>query len=287
MQTEMGTLQQRSGERASWGSRKGRKTAEPVASGPRSLPRMLGIFDAIARSPDGLSLAELASQLECPKSSLLMLLRPLVSAGYLTHSNNRYALGNESFVLASNIMSARKFAPLVRGVMIELQSRCPETIILAVMDRAAHTVMYTDVLESPQLIRYSVPPGTTRLLYASSAGQLLLAFQEEKWREQFLRNVRIKSLTRQTITNVDELRRRLASIRRDGFSVSISEAVDGATGVSAPIFGSDGTLLAALLIAGPTDRYAREGKSWSDLVKEFASRASRAVGYPGGPRHGA
>jgi DNA-binding IclR family transcriptional regulator len=184
-------------------------------------------------------------------------------------------------------MSARKFATVVRGVMVELQSRCPETVILAVMDRAAQTVMYTDVLESPQLIRYSVPPGTTRPLYGSSAGQVLLAFQDERWREQYLRRVRLKPLTPRTITSVDALRKRLASIRQSGFCVSISEAVDGATGVSAPIFGSDGTLLAALLIAGPTDRYGREGQSWSDLVKDFASRASRAVGSPNGSGHGA
>lgn len=280
MRTEMDTLQQRSAERASPGARKGRRKAEAATTGPRSLQRMLGIFDFIARSPDGLSLAELANQLESPKSSLLTLLRPLVASGYLVHASGRYSLGNESFVLASNIMSARKFATVVRGVMVELQRRCPETIILAVMDRAAQTVMYTDVLESPQLIRYSVPPGTTRPLYGSSAGQVLLAFQDERWREQFLRKVRLKSLTPRTIASTDALRQRLTEVRDAGVCVSISEAVDGATGVSAPIFGSDGSLLAALLIAGPTDRYGREGQNWSDLVKEFASRASRAVGYP-------
>lgn len=242
---------------------------------------MLGIFDTIARSPDGLSLAELSNRLKSPKSSLLTLLRPMVAGNYLTHSNSRYTLGNESFVLATNIISARKFGSVVRALMVELQQQCPETIIFAVIDRAAQTVMYTDVIESPQLIRYSVPNGTSRPLYTSAAGQLLLAYQDQKWRDQYLKRVKLKPLTARTVSNIEQLRKKLSSIKRTGLSVSVSEAVEGATGVAAPIFGSDGAILAALLIAGPTDRYSREGQSWGDLAKDFASRASRAIGFSG------
>jgi len=282
----MSTVQPRnSAEQASRGSAKRRAAPEkatPTTSrGPRSLPRMLGIFDVIARSPDGLSLAELSSQLKSPKSSLLTLLRPLVAANYLSHTDGRYSLANESFVLATNIISARKFGSVVRGLMGGLQKVCPETIVLAVLDRQAQTVMYMDVLESPKVIRYAVPVGTTRPLYTSSAGLLILAYQDKEWRERYLRHVRLKALTPRTITNADQLRRRLSSIRRNGLSVSISEAVEGATGVAAPIFGSDGALLGALLIAGPTDRYNREGQAWGELAKDFAFQTSRAIGFSG------
>lgn len=273
------------GEAVSRTLRKGRQNGEPAgtASGaaPRSLQRMLGIFDVIARSSDGLSLAELSSRLKSPKSSLLTLLRPMVAGSYLSHSNSRYTLGNESFVLATNILSARKFGSLVRGLMSDLQQQCPETIILAVIDRTAQSVMYSDVLESPQLIRYSVPNGTARPLYTSAAGQLLLAYQDEKWRDQYLKRVKLKPLTARTVTNVEQLRKKLNSIRRTGLCVSVSEAIEGATGVAAPIFGPDGAILAALLVAGPTDRYGREGQSWGNFARDFAFRASRAIGFPG------
>jgi DNA-binding IclR family transcriptional regulator len=260
-------------------SHKGRKNTwganEVTSGGPRSLQRTLGIFTVVARSPDGLSLAQLSSQLRSPKSSLLTLLRPLVAANYLAHSNSRYTLGNESFAFATNIISARKLSSVMRGLMTELQQQCPETIILAVMNRTTQTVMYMDVLESPQTVRYSVPIGTTRPLFMSAAGRLLLAYQNEGPRNEYLRRVS----TRQSTTNEDQLRKKLNSIRRAGLSVGVSEVVDGATGVAAPIFGSDGTVLAALLVAGPTDRYIREGQSWGDFARDFAFRASRAIGF--------
>ncbi|MGE3759637.1 MAG: helix-turn-helix domain-containing protein, partial [Pseudobdellovibrionaceae bacterium] len=53
-----------------------------VAGSPRSLARVLGLFDAIAHAGDGLTLARLSVELKSPKSSLLTLLRPLVAKGY-------------------------------------------------------------------------------------------------------------------------------------------------------------------------------------------------------------
>ena len=89
-------------------------------SSPRSLRRLLGIFDAIARAPEGLSLADLSGRLKSPKSSLLTLLRPLTTDGYLVHSNGRYVLGREIFALANNILSVRKLSALMRTLMDEL-----------------------------------------------------------------------------------------------------------------------------------------------------------------------
>jgi IclR family acetate operon transcriptional repressor len=246
--------------------------------GSRALTRMLGIFSTIGRFPDGLSLAELSQHLDSPKSSLLTLLRPLVASDHLVHMNGRYTLGNESFVLAIGILSARKLGTILRGLLAEAQRRCPETIIFATINKARQTVVYGDVLESPQLIRYSIPAGTVRPLYTSAAGQLLLAYQDEKWREQYLRRIKLVPLSSRTITDRDTLRRKLDAIAESGLSESVSEAVEGATGVAAPIFGADGGLIGALLIAGPTERYGRDSKVWKEVASDVASRASKVIG---------
>ena len=84
-------------------------TPEREIAGPRALTRILRLFDTLAKSSDGLSLAELNTVLESPKSSLLNLLRPLVADGYLMHSHGMYRLGPTAFRLAANIMSAWNF----------------------------------------------------------------------------------------------------------------------------------------------------------------------------------
>jgi IclR family acetate operon transcriptional repressor len=73
--------------------------------GPQSVRRVLDLFEVLAKSANGLTLAELNALLACPKSSLRGLLRPLTANGYLNHDNGRYRLAPAAFRLAGNIIS--------------------------------------------------------------------------------------------------------------------------------------------------------------------------------------
>ncbi len=245
---------------------------------PRSLMRLLGLFDAIAKTEGGLTLARLSTVLESPKSSLLMLLRPLVAQGYLIHEAGVYRLGAAIFRLASDILSTRNFPKLVRPFMEELVARSQETVFLAVIDRDGAKVAYVEGIDSPQAIRYTAPVGSARPLYCSAAGRLLLAFQDDAWRERYLRTVQLKPVTPRTVTSRAVLRKELEKIRRTGVAISIGEAIPGAAGIAAPIFNADKTVAAALLIGAPVDRFQREQETLRGLVREVAAKASGMLG---------
>ena len=127
---------------------------------------------------------------------------------------------------------------------------------------------YADIIDSPNPVRYTVPTGTTRPLYVSAGGQMLLAYQEPAWVDSYIRATRLEPLTERTITDPEALRGRLAAIRRDGFSISIGETVPGAAGVAAPIFNADGSVSAGLLIGAPIDRFEQELPELKRLLRE-------------------
>ncbi len=246
---------------------------------PRGMNRLLGLFNALALQPEGMTLARLSVALGSPKSSLLTLLRPLTAQGYLIHKDGRYALGPEIYWLASNIISSRKFSSLVRPIMEELMVSSGETVIVATLDRSLGMIIYQDVVESTQAIRYVVPAGEARVLYASAGGRLMLAYQDEAWREAYLANTTLKALTDATVTDAGMLREILADIRRSGISVSMGQAVVGASGFAAPVFDAQGTILAALIIGAPEMRGRLQKDKISKLIVEAAARVSRALGY--------
>jgi DNA-binding IclR family transcriptional regulator len=74
----------------------------------RSPVRLMQIFDAVAQSPEGITLSEISALLDSPKSSLLNLLRPLVEEGYLQKCASRYLLGPAAFHMASTILGDRQ-----------------------------------------------------------------------------------------------------------------------------------------------------------------------------------
>ncbi|RPI41534.1 MAG: IclR family transcriptional regulator [Betaproteobacteria bacterium] len=247
------------------------------AGAPRSVMRLLRVFETIAAAREGNTLAQLSVRLAAPKSSLLMLLRPLVASGYLLHVDSRYRLGAAAYRLAADILSTRDLNQLMRPYMEDLVSRSRESVFLATLDRETRLVVYADRIDSPQAIRYSAPVGTMRPLYCSAAGLVLLAFQDDEWRERYLRTTQIKPLTPHTVIGKTAIRRNLERIRAEGLAVSIGEAVPGVGGVAAPIVNADGSVSAALLVAAPAERLQSELPGLRRLVKEVARRASSGL----------
>ena len=247
------------------------------AAGPRSLMRVLNLFDAIAKSADGMTLAELSSALACPKSSLLALLRPLVANGYLEHAEGRYGLGHAIFQLSADIMASQSFPKVVRHYMEDLMLRGGETVYLVALDRGTRQVTYLEMVESRAAVRYAVPAGTVRPLFVSSAGRVLLAFQDEAWREQYIKSTKmVQPLTGEVIYKA-WLRQELKRVREEGVAVSIGESVPGAAGIAAPILLADGTATHCLLIAGPTDRCQQELPRLKELIREVTGKMSVAL----------
>jgi IclR family transcriptional regulator, acetate operon repressor len=250
------------------------EVAEKETVGPRSLTRLLGLFDALAKSPDGLTLADLNVTLESPKSSLLNLLRPLVSEGYLIHEAGRYRLGPAIFRLAAGIMSVWNFSRVLHPFLEELAARSHETVYVGVLDAGQKVITYVDVIESAKSVRYAMPIGTSRPLYCTAAGRMLLAHAEKAWVEDYLRTTKLEARTPQTTTNKNQLRKELERIRATGISISIGELMRESAGIAAPIFGADRKVIAAMAIGAPSDRFEPELPALRKVLAEVASRAS-------------
>jgi IclR family transcriptional regulator, acetate operon repressor len=250
------------------------KEGASEVTGPRSLTRLLGLFDVLAKSKDGLTLAELNQALQSPKSSLLNLLRPLVIDGFLAVDSGRYRLGPSIFRLAANIMSVWNFSSTMRPYLEELAERSGESVYLGVLDTVGSVITYVDAIESMKAVRFSVPVGAVRPLYSTAAGRVLLAFGDPDWVDNYLRNTKIAAYTPYTVTSRKALREELEQIRKTRISVSMGETFPESGAIAAPIFGADGKLIAAIAIGAPVSRLEPELADLRPIISDIASRAS-------------
>jgi DNA-binding IclR family transcriptional regulator len=244
--------------------------------GPRSLTRLLGLFDVLSHTGNGMTLAELSVALDSPKSSLLNLLRPLVAEGYLVHASSTYRLGPVIFKLAASVLAAWNFPKLIRPFMEELSARTEETVLLGVLNREAEVMSYVEIIDSPRPVRYQIPVGTTRPIYASAAGRLLLAHTGKKWCDDYLRSVVFKRKTAVPLNRVS-LAQELERIRATGLSWGIDTYMEGLSAIAAPVFDGDGNCIASLNIAGPSERFRADLDFLKAAVKEVAAKASGSV----------
>jgi DNA-binding IclR family transcriptional regulator len=221
-----------------------------------------------------MGLSELSGALGAPKSSLLLLLRPMVAEGYLLHIDGRYRLGTRMFRLAAHVLTARKMRGLVLPYLDELARRTQETVFFAVLDREARIASCVEVVDTPNPIRYTIPIGLTMPLYSTAAGNVLLAHQERDWQDEYLRTTRLEAVTPDTLTDPDQLRRLLDEVRQKGVAVSIGRMSVGSGAVAAPVFTADDKLMGALVVAAPAERLTPRMQSLIDSVRQAAAHAS-------------
>jgi DNA-binding IclR family transcriptional regulator len=86
--------------------------------------------------------------------------------------------------------------------------------------------------------------------HATALGKALLAFSCPDLQRQVIAEG-LPRYTRQTLTDPDQLRHVLSVIRLTRFAVSRSEYRDGTSAVAVPVFGSGGSVIAALGLSVP------------------------------------
>jgi IclR family acetate operon transcriptional repressor len=246
----------------------------------RATDRVIDILELAASSPDGLLLKDLSARVETPKSSLLPLLRTLSARGYLEQARGgAYRLGSRALELAVRAPGRRDLTEAARPALDTLMRRTGESAFLATLAVDGGAVVFIDVVESDQIIRYTVNVGQRSPLHATSNGKAILAFLPPGERDAALRDVTLKRYTERTITTLAALHSALEEIRTSGVSVSIDELVKGASGIAAPVFGRDGRVAGACAVGGPTDRMKPRMRQLGAEVKTTARAISMTLGF--------
>jgi len=256
------------------------EAAGATSGGPRSLTRILALFDLLARSDQRMSLSELSSAIDCPKSSLLVLLRPLTEKGYLMREEDNYFLGPRIFQFAQSILTNHPFESALRAVMSDMVAQTGETVLFAVRDGG--NVVYSAVVESPQPVRYVAQMGINRPLFCSASGLVMLAYETPQDLDDYFRRTELTPLTPNSITDEKELRLLISQIRKTGYASTAGTAHVDAAGFGVPVFRADGHLAGALVIGAPLERANRNKKQYVAAAKTGAERLSRALGYRSG-----
>jgi DNA-binding IclR family transcriptional regulator len=144
-------------------------------------------------------------------------------------------------------------------------------------------VVYVDVIETPNALRYSVQAGARRPLYASAIGQVVLAYMPPEERQHYLESTVFAKVSPHTPSSIGEITELIETVIREEISLSHSGMVEGVSGMAAPLFDSNGMIFGGIAASAPSARLA--GKQ--EVVRRALVAASREVSQLLGFREGA
>lgn len=228
--------------------------------------------------------AELSEHLDLSTSTTHRLLSTLADEGVLDQDAEtaRYRLGLSVFDMAAAMPKQRSLHEAVLVSMTELRSRTGETVQVGVLD--GREVVYVERLDSPNTLRIFTELGRRNAAHRTSTGKALLAFMPPAQRDRVLRGWKLDSKTQYTITDPVALREELSAIKRRGYAENRQEHELGVVSVAAPIKDASGYAIAALSLAGPTERMDEHRATYVEAVVVLARTISRQMGWARGDR---
>lgn len=256
-------------------------TANPSArvfTPPRGIGRVLQIVKAVAQWPRPVTLAELSSQIDVPRTSLFAILKGLQAEDYVIFEREHYSLGPAAIRLGAAITQRQSFPATAMPVLEKLAEDTGETVILSVLSEDRRHVVYTSVLEAKCFLRFSVDIGTRRPLNASATGQAVLSYLPRLERERYLASGSFEKFTPKTVSTATALRKAVAQVRREHCAMTVDGTVQAAVGIAAPYFSHDGLVLGAVNVAGPTARLIDSTDELKSLVVSAGEKISRILG---------
>lgn len=238
-----------------------------------AVERALDVFEAFDKVRKPLSLTDLADMTGVPKSSCHAIVGTLIARGYLYSLVRPRSLypTRRLFDLARSIHEKDPFVESVVPMLEHLRDTSRETVILG--KRQGNAVLYLQVIESFNPIRYSANPGEYKPLHSSSIGKALLGGLKEHELRSLLADLPLPEVTGTTLTQEDALLADLRDSRRRGYFLTRGENVPDVWAVSAPIsFGSE---VLAIAVAGPRHRMEDRVEEHARLLAATCSSISR------------
>ena len=240
----------------------------------RTVDRVTELLEAIARDGDGLTLSELATRLEAPKSSIQGLLQGLLATGYVVEHDGTFALGPGPYVLTliANRMPARLVS---HSDLVELAEMTGETVLLAV--RAGDHAIYIDEVGSHPMLDFVARSRSRRPLLTTAAGKIIMADMADHDLHRYLAD-----LPADQQSAVADFFDQIATIRETGLAYNREASIAGVDAVGTAVRDHRGELVAALVVAGRKEAVENRLEQLGQTAQQAAQRwGQRRTGpYP-------
>ena len=225
---------------------------KPGDSYVQSFARGLEVIRSFsARSPRQ-TLSEVAARSGLTRAGARRILLTLQTLGYVEIDGKHFSLTPRILDLGFAYLSSMPIWNLAEPVMEALAENVGESCSAAVLDGT--DIVYVLRVSTHKIMSITLGVGSRLPAYCTSMGRVLLAALPEDKTVACLKESQREALTRHTLTDIDDLRQKVAQTRKQGWCLVNQELEEGLVSMAAPIRDRLGRTVAALNISGQANR---------------------------------
>ncbi|MDE5714616.1 MAG: IclR family transcriptional regulator [Anaeroplasmataceae bacterium] len=204
----------------------------------KMIKRSVEILEYAASHQDGFRISDIMHDLSIPKSSAFDIIYTLVECEMLEVKNEKlktFALGPKTYDIGYQYIKDNNIIDIAAPILKKLGDSLSKTVFMGKYDN--DEVLYVFKYQPPTAILNHCSVNTRAELFCTALGKSMLAYREEEF--DFTK-IEFKKYTEKTILNVDDLKKNLEKVRKNGYAVDDREIKDYMICVSAPIFDANG-----------------------------------------------
>lgn len=227
----------------------------PNESGPSRLKTTetsLEIIEALYEL-DGGRIDEIAKYLDAAPSTIHRHLTTLQAHDYVTKEGDVYQLGLQFLTIGGYIQHNDQGYQLAKDKVQQLALTTGERVQFITEEHGQRVYIYTSVGE--HAVQTDAHIGKRGPLHGSAAGKAILAALPKKRVKEIITTQGLPEVTPNTITDQKTLFEELKAIEERGVAINKEESVLGLNAVGTAIQRSDGSVLGAISISGPAQRF--------------------------------
>ena len=241
-----------------------------------SVQKALAMLETFGGERRTLSLAELALAAGMSTSSAQRCIHTLVRLGYLRRDARlrRWVLTPRALSLTEAYLSGHALLDHAITHLIELNQASGESVSLSEPDGT--DMVFIARFPSLRPFHIHMPVGRRLPMYCTASGRAYLSALPPALARRILGRSRAAALTPTTLTDPQQIWKRVQAARESGYAWSDQEYYRGDLTIAAPVLGEDGQPLAALNISAPTSRWtlAQLRAKLAPLLLQSAQAAS-------------
>jgi DNA-binding IclR family transcriptional regulator len=223
-----------------------------AAEGARAVSKALALLSAFTPSRPWWTISELAALSSIPASTVTRLVSALEASGVLRRETRgfRYTIGHRVLTWASVARASTNLQTLAHPMLERLRDVTGESA--AVLLRQGLNRVCLDVVQSNQEVHFAIPLGEIAPLTLGAASRCMAAYLSGDQQ----RALNLPSTELEQLEQIPQA---------GGLVCTISDRIKDAWALAAPIRDAEGTVIAALVVGGPTSRF-----NYHDVLQRYA-----------------
>ncbi len=241
----------------------------------KTLATAADVIDALV-AEDGLTVTQLSDRLEMSKSTAFRYLKTLAKLDFVRQTDGVYRLSYQFLLLGERVRHSSRLYQVGKSEVDTLAEELGYYAHLVTEANGYGVSLYQAT--GDDIVDYDYQ--TTKLqrrdpLHVTASGKAILARLPPDRVAAVLNKQELERRTSNTITDPEELRATLQSIRERGFAYNDGEEVEGFRAVSAPVVDQHDMVLGAVSVSAPTS--SLDDTVFTDKVPKAVTRAANII----------